>query len=332
MFYIKKLYLFIFIFILSFTIYYVDRSKIIETFSNKKKYVYVLGDVVGIKASTDGVLVLASEDNTKYIDGLKEGDNILYIENQRIYTSQDISNILNKLKKDRVNISFERDGKITQKVIETKREGDFYKLGFWVRDKISGIGTMTCYDADKNKFYAIGHPICDMDTQEIIKIKEGSIYKLSEFKISKNTKGNIGKIEGEIDSKNLIGNFYKNLGFGIEGNLLENSLDIKESSLIEVGNFEEIEKKKAKILFKSQHGQLKYYDILINDLNRESKILEIEIIDKELIDFMGGIVQGMSGSPIIQDGKLVGAVTHVLADDPTKGYGIFIENILEAAG
>lgn len=328
MIYIKKLYLFVFIFILSFTIYSLN-NKLLES---NNKYVYLLGDVIGIKADTDGVLVLGSEDNIRYTDSLKEGDNILYIENQKIHNSEDVVSILNKLKQDSVNISFERDAKIIKKIIKTKREGDFFKLGFWVRDKISGIGTMTCYDVEKNKFYAIGHPICDTDTQKILKIKKGQVYKLSKFKALKGTRNNIGKFQGEFDLSNLIGNFYKNSDFGIEGNLLKSSINIKKNNLVKVANFKDIKEGKAQILFKSQDEDIKYYDILIKNIDNNSKIFKIQVIDKELIDYMGGIVQGMSGAPIIQDGKLIGAVTHVLVNDPTTGYGIFIENMLDAAG
>ena len=166
------------IFILAFVVVFLGMNyfKLSDNFLGNKKYVYVLGNVVGIRANTEGVLVLGYEDNIQYIDKLKEGDNILYINDEKVNSSQDVYDILNKLKKNIVNIKFERSGKILTKSVKTKNEDGIYKLGFWVRDKITGIGTMTCYDPEKNQFYAIGHPIYDVDTQQVLKIKEGNIY------------------------------------------------------------------------------------------------------------------------------------------------------------
>ena len=177
MIFIKRKY--VIIFILAFVVVFlgINYFKTSDDFFKNKKYVYVLGNVVGIKANTEGVLVLGYEDNIQYIDKLKEGDNILYINDEKVNSSQDVYDILNKLKKTRVDIKFERSGKILTKSVKTKKENGKYKLGFWVRDKITGLGTMTCYDPEKNQFYAIGHPIYDVDTEQVLKIKEGDIVE-----------------------------------------------------------------------------------------------------------------------------------------------------------
>lgn len=324
MIYIKKLYLITFIFVFIIVLFNFSEPQAVASFFENPKYVYVLGDVVGIKANTDGVLVLDSEKDIEYIDKLKQGDNILYIEDQKISSSQEVYNILNKLKKDIVDITFERDGKIITKSIKTKKTNQGYKLGFWVRDKISGIGTMTLYDPEEDLFYAIGHPIYDLDTQKILKIKEGYICNLSNLKILKGSKKKIGQIKGDFEAKKKIGSFYKNFEYGIKGSFSKNLLDTYKKQKLQIADFNDIKLGKAKILFKPSSNKIKYYDILISNIDKQSKILEIEIIDKELINYTGGIIQGMSGTPIIQNNKLIGSIAYVLKNNPKKGFGIYI--------
>ncbi|WP_455541893.1 SpoIVB peptidase S55 domain-containing protein [Intestinibacter sp.] len=298
-------------------------------FFQNKKNIYVLGDIVGIKANTDGVLVLANEDDIEYIDKLREGDNILYIENQKVNSSQDVYDILNKLKKDRVNIRLEREGKLITKSIKTKQQNGIYKLGFWVRDKVSGIGTMTCYDPQKNLFYAIGHPIYDIDTQKMLKIKEGDVSELLNLEIIKGSTNKVGQIKGDFDAQNIIGSFHNNFDYGIEGSLNENLFNNYENNKMEVATFNDINLGKATILFQSENNKVESYDILINNIDKHSKILEIEIIDKDLIDYTGGIIQGMSGTPIVQNNKLIGSIAYVLKNNPKKGFGIFIGEMIK---
>ena len=314
------------IFILAFVVVFLGMNyfKLSDNFLGNKKYVYVLGNVVGIRANTEGVLVLGYEDNIQYIDKLKEGDNILYINDEKVNSSQDVYDILNKLKKNIVNIKFERSGKI-----KTKNEDGIYKLGFWVRDKITGIGTMTCYDPEKNQFYAIGHPIYDVDTQQVLKIKEGNIYNISNLEIIKGQDNKIGQIKGNFDIKNIIGNFKNNSNYGIEGNLNQNSINTDNKKRFQVASFKDIKLGKATILFASKDNEVKSYNILIKNIDKKSKILEVEIVDKELINYTGGIIQGMSGAPIIQNDKLIGSITYVLKKNPKKGFGIFIGEMIK---
>ena len=329
MIFIKRKYLIIFIF--AFTVVFLGISyfKTSDNFFKNKKYVYVLGNVIGIKANTEGVLVLGYENNIQYIDKLKEGDNILYINDEKVNSSQDVYDILNKLKKSRVNIKFERSGKILTKSVKTKKENGIYKLGFWVRDKITGLGIMTCYDPDTNQFYAIGHPIYDIDTKQVLKIKEGDICNISNLEIIKGKENKIGQIKGNFDIKNIIGSFKNNSDYGIEGNLNQNSINTDNKKRLQVASFKDIKIGKATILFESKDNKVKSYDILINNIDKKSKILEIEIIDKDLINYTGGIIQGMSGSPIIQNNKLIGSITYVLKNNPKKGFGIFIGEMIK---
>ncbi|MDU6822654.1 SpoIVB peptidase S55 domain-containing protein [Intestinibacter bartlettii] len=319
------------IFILAFVVVFLGMNyfKLSDNFLGNKKYVYVLGNVVGIRANTEGVLVLGYEDNIQYIDKLKEGDNILYINDEKVNSSQDVYDILNKLKKNIVNIKFERSGKILTKSVKTKNEDGIYKLGFWVRDKITGIGTMTCYDPEKNQFYAIGHPIYDIDTQQVLKIKEGNIYNISNLEIIKGQDNKIGQIKGNFDIKNIIGNFKNNSNYGIEGNLNQNSINTDNKKRFQVASFKDIKLGKATILFASKDNEVKSYNILIKNIDKKSKILEVEIVDKELINYTGGIIQGMSGAPIIQNDKLIGSITYVLKKNPKKGFGIFIGEMIK---
>ncbi len=327
--YIKKIYLITFILVFCIFLLQSNKSEVMANFFQNKKNIYVLGDIVGIKANTDGVLVLANEDDIEYIDKLREGDNILYIENQKVNSSQDVYDILNKLKKDRVNIRLEREGKLITKSIKTKQQNGIYKLGFWVRDKVSGIGTMTCYDPQKNLFYAIGHPIYDIDTQKMLKIKEGDVSELLNLEIIKGSTNKVGQIKGDFDAQNIIGSFHNNFDYGIEGSLNENLFNNYENNKMEVATFNDINLGKATILFQSENNKVESYDILINNIDKHSKILEIEIIDKDLIDYTGGIIQGMSGTPIVQNNKLIGSIAYVLKNNPKKGFGIFIGEMIK---
>ena len=208
------------------TLFYADLAfkqkdeEILETFEtqkiSQKQYVYPLGNIVGIKAETEGALVIGFEENDKeYIGGLKIGDNIISIEGEKINNSKDITRIINKLKKDKVNVSFERENKIKNAKIKTKKdENNQYRLGLWIRDKISGIGTLTCYNPITNEFYAIGHGICDVDTEKLLNIKQGNIYNTSNIEIYKNNNRKIGQIKAIIDYEISVGNFFINSNNG----------------------------------------------------------------------------------------------------------------------
>ena len=322
----------IFITVFSLKTFFYSKN-ILETFKEeniqKKQYVYPLGNIVGIKADTNGALVIGFEDEkVEYIGGLKIGDNIISIEGEKVNNSEDITDIINKLKKDEINVLFERNNVIKKAKIKTKKENNKYKLGLWIRDKISGIGTLTCYNPLTNEFYAIGHGICDMDTEKLLKIKEGNIYNTSNIEILKNDKNNAGQIKAVINYNNSVGNFFINSNNGIKGsfNNYKNNFDLP---LIEIGTRNDIKCGDAYILFQSNTGNIEPYEIKIEKIIREENNMLIKVVDDKLIEYTGGIVKGMSGAPIIQNNKLIGSLTYVFKHNSKKGYGIFIDEMLK---
>lgn len=312
-----------------------NKNQIIQTFKEdemtSKKFIYPLGTIVGIKANTDGVLVLGyEEDDIEYIGGVKKGDNIVAINGMTIKNSKDILSILNKIKQDKIEVTFERNNKYKKEIIKTKKIKEKYKLGLWVRDKISGIGTMSFYDPNTKKFKAIGHPIVDVDTNELLKINQGYVYNLSNISIIKTINKKVGKIEGDFTANDIIGKFNDNSNFGISGEL--NKEKEKDIQLVEVASFKDVKLGDAIILLEDQNRNIQSYDVKIESIDfnkRTDKDMIIKVIDEDLIKYTGGIIQGMSGCPIIQNNRIIGTITHVFKDNPKKGYGIFIGKMIE---
>ena len=308
---------------------------LLETMTNTKqneaKYVYPFGKIVGVKADTDGVLVVGYEkEDVEYVGGIQRGDNIVEINNTKIENNEDVTKALENLKSDEVEIKFERNNIYIEENVKIKRVDGKPKLGLWVRDKTSGVGTITYYDPSNSKFKAIGHAITDVDTNEFLKIKQGYIYNPSSFEITKATESKIGSIKGEFDTSDSIGKFKNNSDFGISGNMTGKINN--EIQLVEVGKKDDIILGNACILFEDKNRNITSYDINIEsfvDENNNDRDMVIEVLDKELINYTGGIIQGMSGAPIIQNNKIIGAVTHVFKDNPKKGYGIFIDEMIE---
>ncbi|MEG1408315.1 MAG: SpoIVB peptidase S55 domain-containing protein [Terrisporobacter sp.] len=330
---IISIFFFITVFLCVILTFNNHRNNTIEAFkresNSSKQFLYPLGNIVGIKADTNGALVIGFEEsNVEYIGGLKIGDNIVSIENKKISNSQDITNILNNICLDEVKIVYERNNKLGKAIIKTKYENNKYKLGLWVRDKISGIGTLTCYNPITNEFYAIGHGICDMDTDRLLTIKKGNIYKATNIKILKQNKNTIGQLKGIIDYNNSVGDFNLNTNNGIKGSFSDYSNELS-LPLVEVASRDEIKLGDAYILFQSKEGSIKSYKIKIEKILKEESNMLISVVDEELIDYTGGIVKGMSGAPIIQNNKLIGSLTYVFKHNPKKGYGIFIDEMLK---
>ncbi len=317
--------------------------------SNTSKMVIPSGEPIGIYVKSEGVMVIGvgeikGEDGGVYMPCLnlvKQGDYIIGVNGAKINDKTELIEIVNKCNDDYVelqiksynNVSSNSDIEIFNvKVKPVKSEDGNYMLGLWVKDDISGIGTLTYYDEDS--FGALGHSINDNDTGEVFAISDGAIYSTDLVNIIKSGSNNPGRLEGMIDysSKNMVGRVEKNDTFGISGYLTnagKNKLD--DGNYMPVATKNQVRLGDAFIL-SSITGEEKYYSIKITNIQYENiddnKELQIEITDPELINITSGIVQGMSGTPIIQDGRLVGAVTHVLVNDPTKGYGIFIESMM----
>ncbi len=302
------------------------------------------GYPIGIYVHTQGVLVI---DTGSFTDGfgektapakdlLKKGDYILKINGSPVEDKEQLIERIAQSDGEKLILEVKRENKLLNLEVmpQADQQGE-YKLGNWVRDNGQGIGTMTYIDEAGN-FGALGHGINDMDTAGLMDLKEGGLYKAEIVSVNKGIPGDPGEISGIIAyaEKNKLGNIILNTQKGIYGRLRKDMMDT-EAEALPLALKQDIKEGPAKILCTLSTAPA-YYDVEITEVNEEAQPvnrgLELEVTDEELLELTGGIIQGMSGSPIIQDGKLVGAVTHVLVNDPTRGYGIFIENMLEAAG
>lgn len=305
--------------------------------------VYVSGSTVGIYMETKGVLIIdtgeiISREGTSLEPAkniVKPGDYIVAFNQQSIKNKQELLKDLSFLDGEPVTLDVIRDGKqIPLSLTPVKDAAGSYKLGIWVRDNTQGIGTLTYVDGNGN-YGALGHGISDVDTGELLHINKGALYQAEILGIQKGETGSPGELSGLIryEPGRIIGNIEKNSKNGIYGNL---SAGIKNTGLkkLPVAYKQELEIGPASILC-CVDGQAKEYQAEITriDMNHEdtNKSFVIHVTDERLLELTGGIVQGMSGSPVIQNGKVIGAVTHVFVQDATSGYGIFIENMLEAA-
>lgn len=301
------------------------------------------GVPIGIYVKTDGIMVLGtgtihSVDGLNYepsLNILKSGDYIEYINDKSITTKEELAEAIQKSKGKDLKIKIRR-GNIETKVTVTPVltvDGD-YKIGAWIRNDTQGIGTLT-YITKTNDFGALGHGITDVDTNLMMDIGQGSIYKADILQIQKGAKGTPGELVGIINlaDRNKFGDIYKNTEQGIFGKIEGTDLhNLVNMDAIPIAFKQEIKLGKASILCNIDN-EIKAYDIMIEKISlntkNHSKGLVIKITDKELLTKTNGIVQGMSGSPIIQNDKIIGAVTHVFIQDSTKGYGIFIENMIQ---
>ncbi len=311
-----------------------------------KAYVVPLGNIVGLKLYTNGVLVVGmseidGQDNKKYKPyentGIEQGDMLIKLNNESISCTAELLEKVYNSKGQEMQVEYVRDGEVlTTSIIPIMAEDNKYKLGLWVRDAAAGVGTASFYDVTTKTFAALGHGILDVDTEELLNIAEGEFITSKIASIKKGTKGNPGKIQGTIDNGITIGKVYKNTEFGVFGKVTnESSLDIDLSKAVEVATRDQIKLGKAQIMCTLENNETKKYDIEITKIytnnNENNKSMLVKITDKELIEKTGGIIQGMSGSPIIQNGKVIGALTHVLVNDPQTGYGVFADLMLKKA-
>lgn len=300
------------------------------------------GMPIGIYMETDGVMVLGT-DEIKSSDGsstspakhlVKDGDYIVGIDEEEVENKQELIEVMQNLSKKTVILHLRRKMEyIDVKIHPAKDEEGKYKLGIWVRDNVQGLGTITFLNAN-SEFGALGHGIHDVDTSELLEISEGTLYETSIQNIKKGQNGNPGGMEGIIvyNHYNVLGSITSNTETGIYGKIDRVDKVFKKQEAYPAASKEEIKTGKAYIRC-AVSGEVKDYEIQITKIDLHpgevNKGIEIRVTDEELLRITGGIVQGMSGSPILQDGKIVGAVTHVFVQDSTKGYGIFIENMLE---
>ena len=264
--------------------------------------------------------------------GIKTGDIIESINGNKVNGSAEINNILEDDYK-KFNINILRNGEsLSLDVVPAKDLSTGTKrLGILVKDTINGVGTVTYIDKKNNKFASLGHPVSDLNNN-IIKINGGTVYGCLIYDIKKGIKGTPGELRGAFDNGNLIGKATLNCSCGIYGDLSK-KFDVSNLTKIEKGNIENVKIGKACIYSTLNGNTVKKYDISIvktDKTNKDNRNFVIKIDDEELPDTAGGIVQGMSGSPIVQGGKLIGAVTHVFINDPSRGYGIAIDKMLSS--
>ncbi|MDY5871392.1 MAG: SpoIVB peptidase [Suilimivivens sp.] len=302
------------------------------------------GIPIGIYVKTKGVLVVGigefeGENGQKYSPAryiFKTGDYILEINDQEINTKKELINIINHSDGQEMVFKVQRkDAVIEVKAKPEQNKNGEYKMGIWVRDNAQGVGTMTYID-ENGSFGALGHGINDIDTSTLMSLSKGTLYHTEIIGITRGGVGAPGELTGfiEYDDENIMGDITANTTRGIFGVCTEETALSATGDYLPLGLKQEIEIGPAEILC-SLGEETKTYDVEIVEIHLENNNVNrgivLEITDPELLAVTGGIVQGMSGSPILQNGKLVGAVTHVLVNDPTKGYGVFIENMLEAA-
>lgn len=300
-----------------------------------------VGMPIGIYLKTDGVLIIGIGDYIS-LDGskvspaeylLKSGDYILAVDGEPVSDKNTFIEMVEESGGKALVLTIRRgEEEFDVKLKPIQNQNGEYKLGIWVRDNAQGVGTMTFVDEQGN-FGALGHGINDVDTSLILQLDSGTLYKTDIIAIKKGTRGDPGEMTGMIDyaDSNILGVITDNTERGIFGSCNEKMLGKIEADPLPIGLKQEVEAGPAQILC-TVDGEPAYYDIMIKEVHLDNgnvnKGIVLQVTDPELIALTGGIVQGMSGAPIIQNGKIVGAVTHVLINDATSGYGIFIEEML----
>jgi len=302
--------------------------------------VYVSGKFVGIKVMTDGILVIGysyvnSSKSSPQVPakeaGIQIGDKIVYVDGQKVKDCRQLFEIINSSGGKSLVFVIKRGQLYKQLNIKPVLSSEgVYKIGLWVRDGTSGIGTVTFIDNKRKVFGALGHGISDIDTGILLDVKEGQIYAAEIVDIRKNDKNEIGEVIGRINEHCVVGDVIINSPYGIYGKVAQNNFWNGLQDM-EIARVQDIHVGSAYIL-SGISGNVEKFKIKIERIlplyRNSTKAFVIKITDKRLLQLTSGIVQGMSGSPIIQDNKLVGAVTHVFLKEPEKGYGVFIDNML----
>lgn len=303
-----------------------------------------LGDLVGLKLYTQGVLVVGiseieGEDNKTYKPfedaGIEQGDSILEINNEEVDSTQKLLACVSKSHGKPMKVTYLKDGEEKSATITPVKTGDnTYKLGLWVRDAAAGVGTLSFYDMQTKSVVSLGHGIQDIDTGEMVDISSGEFVTSTIVNIKRGEKNNPGKIEGSIENSKDIGDIYGNTKFGVYGHLPKDGLiSLEEANAMEIAGRNEIKEGDASVICSLEDGKKEEYAVKIQKLfrnnNENNKSMIVKVTDQRLLDKTGGIIQGMSGSPILQNGKLIGVLTHVLVSDPTTGYGVFADLMIE---
>ncbi len=300
------------------------------------------GQTFGIKFFTKGVMIVGMSDvktnngdeNPAYYAGIRVRDIILAIDDKSVNTIEEVSKIVEKCEGKALSFYVKRNiSTFIAKVTPKKSSRDeLFKIGAWIRDSTAGIGTITYIDPQNNSFAGLGHGICDVDTGDLLPLNKATIFVAQINSAKKGENGEPGELKGIFLEDTIFGELSLNTEQGIFGKIINYKAN---SNALNLAFKQEIKEGNAQIISTVNGTKPEYFNVEIIRVYRNgitpSKNMIIKIIDKKLLSITGGIVQGMSGSPIIQNGKLIGAVTHVLVNDPTKGFGIFIENMLEGS-
>ena len=312
-------------------VHYTDRQTVLAAGTN-----------IGIYLKNSGVLVVECASFTDQSGALiapsayriKRGDMIRSVNGEQVASKEELIQAIAESGGRRLALQIVRGEELINVAVTPEVAADgTYKLGVWVRDDIAGIGTMT-YVTEENDYGALGHGVSDVDTGELIQIDSGDIYETEITGISKGKRGTPGEVTGLIRFRQseYLGSVGENADNGIYGRLEQLPASLEGVSELPVAFKQEIQTGKASLIC-SVAGERTAYDIEIETVDyhprEDNKGIRYRVVDERLLSTTGGIIQGMSGSPIIQNGRLIGAVTHVFVDDPTRGYGIFIENMLE---
>ncbi|MBL0388099.1 SpoIVB peptidase [Tumebacillus sp. ITR2] len=307
------------------------------------------GQSIGVKLKSSGIMVVgynlvkAGKDSISPAEQaqVKVGDIITAIDGTTVKSVEQAAELINKAGKTGKPMEFTIKRQKEQLKLKVKplydKDSDIYRIGLYIRDSAAGVGTLTFYAPDQKKFGALGHIITDVDTGQPIGVGEGQIVHSSVTSIDKGESGSPGEKRGIfIDEDKVLGSITRNSDFGVFGNMNNLPDNAKISKAMPVALAEQVHEGKASILTVVDSQKVEEFDIQIVNVMKQkypaTKSMVIKVTDKRLLEKTGGIIQGMSGSPILQDGKVVGAVTHVFVNDPTQGYGVFLEWMLNEAG
>lgn len=297
-------------------------------------YIIASGKNIGIELKSDNVIVVGSyiidSHNNLSESDLKLGDKIIKIDNYDVNSVEELHNIINKINKDNVVVTYKRNDNIASTNLNLYSDNGEYKTGLYVRDTIRGVATLTYIDKENKTFGALGHEILEKSTKSKFEADSGKIFYSSVTGITKSLDGNPGEKNARSDTDYVYGEVLENTSSGIFGKYTDT---LPTSKAYKVAKPSEVNTGLAKILTVVDGDIPEFFDINILKINNNSSTKNIlfEVTDKKLLELAGGIVQGMSGSPIIQGDNIIGAVNYVVVDRTNKGYGIFITNMLEEA-
>ncbi len=301
------------------------------------------GEAVGVALQTQGVLVVGTSDlggeggaSPARLAGIRPGDVLVQLGGQPIESSTHLSQLVAQSGGKPLQLQMLRDNRPMEVSLTPKRDqaSGSYRLGIWVRDSTAGVGTLSFFDPKSGAYGALGHAITDADTGQPLSVRQGQVMHADVVDVQKGKKGAPGELKGSfLRENNMLGNILKNTNYGIYGKMDKAPANKLYPNGLPIGLMGTVRTGPASILSSVDGGGLKEYKVEIVQANRQAapapKSMVIKVTDPELLDKTGGIVQGMSGSPIIQNGHIIGAVTHVYVNDPTQGYGLYIEWMLK---